>query len=310
MVGKAFVFPTIPKFTKSYIINLKIMALIPPFFSDSVVAIGYIQNQKLVWGASGFFYFHTVKGQTGRVYLVTNKHVLRGNQQIFLRLNPKALNKPKGYALELINKEGDKLWKGHYSKKVDVAVIPVNFPLFQTENMQVSYFMDSQHTADGKKMEDKGLAEGDSVFALGFPVSLVGDKSNSVIVRGGTIARIRDTFKNPLEPFIIDTTVFPGNSGGPVVNKPEIVSIQGTQAVGDANLIGIIASYVPYRDYAISRQTGNVRVIFEENSGLSYVFSVDCIRATVRGFEKTLKKIVALAEPKVSKKALENPDVT
>lgn len=285
------------------------MALIPPFFTDTVVAIGYNSpNQKIKWGASGFFYFHTIKGQTGRVYLVTNKHVLGGKNQIFLRLNPKALNKPKGYILNLVNQNGEKLWRGHYSKKVDVAVIPVNFPLFQTDDMQVSYFLDSKHTSDCSGMKTKGLSEGDGVFALGFPVSLVGDKSNSVIVRGGTIARIRDTFKNPLEPFLIDTTVFPGNSGGPVVNKPEMMSIEGTSAVADSNLIGIIASYVPYKDFAVSSQTGNLRVIFEENSGLSNVFSVDCIRATVRGFEQKLKKTIQLAEPKISKKALENPE--
>ncbi len=52
------------------------MASIPPFFTDAVVAIGYEQqNGQVVWGASGFFYFHTLRGDQGRVYLVTNKHV-------------------------------------------------------------------------------------------------------------------------------------------------------------------------------------------------------------------------------------------
>jgi len=288
------------------------MALIPPFFSDTVVAIGYeTQKQKIIWGASGFFYFHTLKGDTGRVYLVTNKHVLEGNSRIYLRLNPKALDKPKGYSLDLINPvTKEKLWKGHYFKKVDVAVIPVNFSLFQTEEMQVNFFIDTKHTQDTAGMKSKGFSEGDGIFALGYPVSLIGDKSNSVIVRGGTIARIRDTFKNPLEPFLVDTTVFPGNSGGPVINKPEMISIEGTKPVNDANLIGIIASYVPYRDFAVSKQTGNVRVIFEENSGLSNIFTVDCIKATVIGFERTIKKSISLAEPKASEKALENPNIT
>lgn len=285
------------------------MALIPPFFSDSVVAIGYEgQNNQIIWGASGFFYFHTLNGDQGRVYLVTNKHVLEGNQRIFLRMNPKALTNPKGYALNLVNPtDNQNLWRGHYSNKVDVAVIPVNFTLFENDEMQVNYFHDLNHTLDAKLMEKNGVSEGDGVFALGFPVSLVGDKSNSVIVRGGTIARLRDTFKSPREPFLVDTTVFPGNSGGPVVNKPEMVAIEGTKTISSASLIGIIASYVPYRDVAISRQTRNVRVIFEENSGLSNVFSVDCIRTTVKSFEKHLKQEVKLAEPKPSRKALENP---
>ena len=234
------------------------MASIPSFFTDTVVAIGYEgSNSQITWGASGFFYFHTVKGDQGRVYLVTNKHVLENSKKIYLRLNPKALGNPKGYLLNLFDPaNGEKLWKGHHNKNVDVAVIPVNFPLFQKEDMQVSYFTDTEHTLSSKSMIAEGQTEGDGVFTLGFPVSVVGDKSNSVIVRAGTIARIKDTLKSHLVPFLVDTTVFPGNSGGPVVNKPELVGIEGTKTINNASLIGIVASYVPYRDVAVSRQTG------------------------------------------------------
>jgi hypothetical protein len=285
------------------------MALIPPFFSDCVVAIGYeVPGQGTIWGASGFFYFHTLKGDQGRVYLVTNKHVLNGNDRVFLRLNPKALKEPKGYELNLKdNQTGNLLWRGHYLKDVDVAVIPVNFPLFEKEDMQVSYFHDVNHTLDVKDMENEGISEGDRLFALGFPVSLVGDKSSTAIVRGGTLARIRDTFKKPTEPYLIDSTVFPGNSGGPVVNSPELVSIEGTKTINRSSLIGIVASYVPYRDIAVSRQTRNVRVVFEENSGLSNVFSVDCIRTTINSFERQLKQKIKLATPKPSEQAMEQP---
>jgi hypothetical protein len=285
------------------------MASIPPFFTDAVVAIGYEQqNGQVVWGASGFFYFHTLRGDQGRVYLVTNKHVLEGNDKVLLRINPKAMGTPKGYVLNLVNQStGQKLWHGHRIKKVDVAVIPVNFNLFKAEDMQVSYFHDVKHTLTTQEMERDGQSDGDSVYALGFPVSLVGDKSNSVIVRSGTIARIRDTFKSPTEPFLVDTTVFPGNSGGPVVNRPEFVAIAGTKTIDKASLIGIVASYVPYRDFAVSRQTQNLRVVFEENSGLSNVFSVNCIKTAIRSFERGLKKKVQLAEPKKSEKATKNP---
>lgn len=284
------------------------MALIPPFFIDAVVAIGY-ENQKqdnIFWGASGFFYLYPLKKDKGRVYLITNKHVVDGQKKIFLRINPKASGKPKGYLLNLEDPvTGEKVWRGHYLKKVDVAVIPINFNLLQQENMQVNFFNGLQHALDMKSIKDKGLCEGDGVFVLGFPVSLVGDRSNSVIVRGGNIARIRDSLFHPQESFLIDTTVFPGNSGGPVINKPETISIQGTTSVSSANLIGIIASYTPYRDVAVSKQTGNIRVIFEENSGLSSVFSVDCIRSVINAYEKSLKKSMKLAEPEPSQEASE-----
>ncbi len=213
---------------------------------------------------------------------------------------------PKGYSLLLTDSESsEKLWMGHYKKDVDVAVLPVNFNLFELEKMQVSYFHDEQHTLLVKDMEDVGQTEGDGAFVLGFPVSLVGDKSSSVIVRSGTIARVKDTLVSPKEPFLVDTVVFPGNSGGPVVNKPELTHINDTQAINKASLIGIVASYVPYFDYAISSQTGRPRVIFEENSGLANVFSVDCIKSAVNSYERQRKKRVKLAELQASKEASE-----
>lgn len=281
------------------------MALIPPFFADCVVAIGYERDGKVVWAASGFFYCHSLSENEGHVYLVTNKHVLEGKDWIYIRVNPKALNDPKGYKVDLVSASGEQLWMGHRHKSVDVAVIPIKFQLLIDEGMQVSYFVDTKHSLDTTEMKSKGVSEGDNVFALGYPVSLVGDKSNSVIIRGGMIARLRDTLASPEEPFLIDTTVFPGNSGGPVINRPESLAIAGTQAVLNANLIGIIASYVSYRDFAVSRQTGNVRVIFEENSGLSNVFSVDCIRSVTKGYERKLKKSKKLATPEPSKEASE-----
>jgi hypothetical protein len=69
--------------------------------------------------------------------------------------------------------------------------------------------------------------------------------------------------------------VFPGNSGGPVVTRPEITSIQGTKSFNKAALIGVVSAYLPYRDVAISQQTRRARIIFEENSGLSSVVPID-----------------------------------
>ena len=69
----------------------------------------------------------------------------------------------------------------------------------------------------------------------------------------------------------------PGTSGGPVINKPEIISITGTKSANQSNLIGIVKSYIPYQDIAVSKQTGRPRVIFEENSGLATVHPVDYI---------------------------------
>jgi len=74
-----------------------------------------------------------------------------------------------------------------------------------------------------------------------------------------------------------------------VVLKPEIVSIEGTKTITRAALIGIITSYVPYKDIAISQQTGRIRITFEENSGLAAVLPADYIIEVV---EKAFNKLM------------------
>jgi len=133
-----------------------------------------------------------------------------------------------------------------------------------------------------------GITEGDFVYTLGFPMQLVGPERNYVIVRGGNIARIQDAIDHRSNEFLIDVFTFPGNSGGPVVTKPEAIALHDTKAVRSAYLIGVIQSYVPYQDVAISAQTQRPRVIFEENSGLTSVIPIDLVKETVEAHKETI----------------------
>lgn len=125
------------------------------------------------------------------------------------------------------------------------------------------------------------VTEGDRLFALGFPMGLVDVKRHYVICRGGCVARIRDCLENRSKDFLIDAFVFPGNSGGPVILCPTSLSLEGTKAIKNSYLIGIVKSYIPYTDIAISQQTGAPRIAFEENTGLSSVETVDSILETI-----------------------------
>jgi hypothetical protein len=86
--------------------------------------------------------------------------------------------------------------------------------------------------------------------------------------------------------FIIDALVFPGNSGGPVVLKPDIAAIQGTRNQPAAYLIGVVVSFIPYTELAVSAQTHRPRVSFEENSGLAEVLPVDDINQAIEAWRK------------------------
>jgi len=122
-----------------------------------------------------------------------------------------------------------------------------------------------------------------------------------VICRGGVIARIRDYLDGHVQDYLVDATVFPGNSGGPVILCPTNVAVTGTTAISSAALIGIVKSYVPYTDVAISPQTGRARASFEENSGLSAVEPLDAIIETVALAEKRLYGRLAQTRHKAKK---------
>ena len=90
-----------------------------------------------------------------------------------------------------------------------------------------------------------------------------------------------------------------GNSGSPVFLKPSPIRYDdaGTISLGGDKLggkfIGVIGEYIPYREVAISAQTGRPRIIFEENTGLSKVWSVNYLQEIIssKDFQDQLTKV-------------------
>ena len=262
------------------------MALIPPFFLDCVVAIGILANDEKQWVASGFLYADFVRkideqNNEWRIYLVTNRHVFEGQPLVQVRFNPQEAKPAQEYPVPLTNPDDSPAWVSHPDPEVDVAVVQINANLLDEHRIQFAAFRSDLHVADIAKANELGLTEGDGVFALGFPLGLVGGERNYVIVRAGVIARIRDALSRSTKEFLADIPIFPGNSGGPVVTRPEMSSIQGTKSQRAAYLVGMVKAYVPYQEVAISQQTKRPRIVFEENSGLAAVIPVDFIKETI-----------------------------
>jgi S1-C subfamily serine protease len=289
------------------------MALIPPFFLDCVVAIGVDdKGDKRRWAASGFLYGHKVTTEDDKesrffVYVVSNRHVFKGSDRVWLRFNPQASGPAREYELRLVNSSGSPLWFANPRAEIDVAVVPINYARLQQDAMLVSFFANDRHVASLEKLTELGISEGDSVYVLGFPMGMVGVERNAVIVRSGTIARIRDMLAGAAAEFVVDTFIFPGNSGGPVVSKPELMAIEGTKSQRSAYLVGVVKSYVPYRDVAVSVQTQQARVVFEENSGLAEAHSVDFVEEAIMEHIKTLGPEALQREPSSPPSAEQRP---
>lgn len=281
------------------------MPHLPEHQLDAVLAIGSVERGKRSWIGTGFLYGVPVKEpdnldpKSYTIFLVTNRHVVAGKKKACIRLNSQADSSYKEYNIDLVAKNGRPIWVGHPDESIDIVALWLNGAFLQSDRRKFSYYAEDAAVVSAQDLKTSSISEGDGVFLLGYPMGLVGDHHH-VICRTGSIARIRDVKNGQGKSMLLDGLVFPGNSGGPVVTRPSIHSITGTEPFKSAHLLGIVTSYVPYKDVAISQQTGNPRVIFEENSGLTLAHPAQYIIETVEAAHSRHKQRIKRNARKVT----------
>jgi len=278
---------------------------LPVVYLSNVVAIGRKDtppgpNQgKWVGEATGFFYGkfdHKVSDTLSsyQPFLVTNRHVIEEHiaattGPLSIRLNPKAGGIVREYDFPLVV-DGKPTWHAHPDPQVDLAIVLLNGPWLEQAQVKFGQFRSDVDMLSRAKAKELGVSEGLSVFVMGFPMNLVGQQQDYVVVRQGCIARVRDSLDSPelVKMFLIDSFAFPGNSGSPVVLRPEPseARFEGEKPpITQSYLLGVVRSYLPYTDMAVSPQTKHLRVTFEENSGLTEVIPADYIEETIKDFK-------------------------
>ena len=243
------------------------MALLTPASLSGVVSLA-AGHQSV---GTGFLYARSIAAAPDRsiVFIVTNRHVVDG-AVTHIRVN-RIGGGTNFVTVQDATRPGTE-WFRHQTADVAVLPLPPESPLSGRSGADHLHFADS-HAPTTE--EWPRVAEGNGVFVLGFPLGLVGEHRNDPIVRHGVIARIQDWLRRDTHSFLIDSTAFPGNSGGPVLLQPEAVGLEGTESIRRSLLLGIVSRYIPYEDVAFSRQTGQPRVVFQENSGLAEVVPID-----------------------------------
>jgi hypothetical protein len=264
------------------------MSLLPPDFIDSVVAIGDLIRGEKPWVGSGFIYGSLEKepdsgwgpeGKRVTLWLVTNRHVSEELKDPIIRFDSTTNGNAVQINLKKIARTSH--WSSHPDPLIDVSVIQLLIEPLKEINAKFKFFEEGSSSATLGELKSLGVHEGNGGFILGFPLGLVEGPTGSVIAKKTSIARIRNAYENNSPTILVDGSVFPGNSGGPAVIHPEPIVIQGTTPIEKAFLIGIVASYLPFQDIAVSQSTNRPRVVFEENSGLCNVFTVDCIHQVI-----------------------------
>jgi len=293
-------------------------ALLPPVYMDYVVAIGGIRHAPAgqpphdEWATSGtgFLYGYCVHDDPDpakrvyAVFLVTAKHVVNGHAgDIVVRINSNQANSfPGQFTLASRDAAGHDLWFSPSDPGIDLALYPIPISQLKQMGFASGFFASDANAADSDRMKAIGVSAGDGVFVLGFPMNLGGEQKNYVIVRQGGVARISEMLDHASKTYLVDAFVFPGNSGSPVLLKPDVAAIQGTRSSPTSYLIGVVLSYRPYRDVAVSRQTGEERVMMEENSGLAEVLPTEYIDQAARQW--------LAAQPAATAPAAPPPEIT
>ena len=249
------------------------MSLIPSRFLDPVVPIGVrAGGSEVRYTATGFVYTVSAgRSEDGHklyvTFLVTNRHVAEGASELHVRHNY-----PSGHtsAWSPLREQ----WTMHPDPDVDVAVMPFHSEDGDGNPVSVPSFVE-RHRMPRTELVESEFREGNEIFVLGFPLGLAGDSKNYPIVRQGIVARVHDWYDGEAKVFLIDSSIFPGNSGGPVLAKPTIHTYG--KAISTAKLIGMVSGYVQYKDISGSDSAGRPVLAAQENSGLAIVVPIDAI---------------------------------
>jgi hypothetical protein len=203
-----------------------------------------IENE---WGGdgTGFLVFRNTAEQRGRIFLVTNKHVLNEDprtrqiaQRLKLFINVKRGDGVvTGDSVELsLNEKGQRIWREHFDANVDVLALDVTRLINSKPEMQRKWVFYSDFITQ-ERIKKNDITVSDEVLIIGYPdplqTGLAHARTNYPLVRQGIIAsRIGEPITKRVEEspgkfgtieipgFLVDSTVIHGSSGSPVVLKP------------------------------------------------------------------------------------------
>ena len=163
---------------------------------------------------TGFLISETAPDGKPRTVLVTANHVFDkmpgANARIGYRIaNPDGSWSYSPQALKIRDAQGHALWTHHPSR--DVAVISITAP----EAFAKAAIPEDYLAADDTFSKYQ-VGAGDEMMALGFPRGLAANPAGFPILRAGKVASFPIAPAKVFPTFLLDFTVFPGNSGGPV----------------------------------------------------------------------------------------------
>ncbi|MFN3511458.1 MAG: trypsin-like serine peptidase [Phenylobacterium sp.] len=163
---------------------------------------------------TGFLIQSTAPDGAPRTVLVTANHVLAKMPGKDARIGYRIANADGSWSyspqtLRIRDEGGGALWTRHPSR--DVAAISITAPAeFAKAAIPLNWL------AEDDTFQANKVGAGDEMMALGFPRGLAANQAGFPILRAGRVASFPVAPAQVFPTFLLDFTVFPGNSGGPV----------------------------------------------------------------------------------------------
>lgn len=256
------------------------MSLIPEVFIRAVASIGIRNNGNIKWIGTGFFVNKPIDENKVQPFFITNKHVIAEKESVVIRM--KKLSTDELVVIDMpLRDKGACLYTNHPSPEIDIAAVLINGGYLGEHNLAYAGYDIFKNAKSSTELREAGCTEGNDVFMLGYPMGLVDVESNTPICRSGCLARMDCKEIERTKNMLVDVHNFPGNSGSPILMKPEMVAITGTKALSECVLAGIVHRYIPYQESLINSQTHQIVEIRSENSGIAKVHPVEFIREVV-----------------------------
>jgi hypothetical protein len=170
---------------------------------------------------TAFFIARNFEGVGGRIYLVTNKHVVFGKQNCQIRFHKATSIKPEVRSGDFIYKFSENEWingwKYHENPEVDLAV-------FNLTDIMASLFVQNQYifyrclSTDMIPTKEQAISISamERIFFVGYPNAFRDQVNNLPIARSGYLATPLSIDFEGKETFLLDASIFEGSSGSPI----------------------------------------------------------------------------------------------
>lgn len=230
---------------------------------------------------TAFFYAYPQRGTDGTDstqmggWLVTAKHVTQSAFYDSQKVIALRVNTEDGSGVGILPPSTDVIW--HHHETLDVSVSFVNTMDLIDKKYHLKHMSAALHAFNRTGAIRFGLAEGDAVFMIGFPLGWQEGIQDYPVVRQGIIAEIRGWLNGDHDTFLVDGSGFPGMSGGPVLSRTMEYTPDGRTGE-KLRLIGLVSQIALSE---LEESFSEVRSAAKESADLITVIPTDAIHETI-----------------------------